>query len=215
MKVEIFTTKTKPFPKRKFPGFHQEKENTWSAYMSAKEAKRAVKRASSCNLRARMYEERFERSPEYRQNFIKANPPENGKYRCVYCGRVIRSCDMEVDHILPVAAAKKSKKIQRKLRGKKGVNRLSNLVPSCHRCNMRKLDSTAIWWRIKARLGRHKMYWAMRYVCMLLLVIVVVAYVSRCDFSYADSVGREVTRNVGRWLDDVSIKIGLWLDSVR
>ena len=187
MKVEIFKKKGKRFPKDVFRGFENSK-TCYFAYMPKRQAEKSVKKAIKMGFQARCFDEKYERSPKYRYNFIKNNPPVNGYYRCAYCGRKMRKDDMEVDHILPVSKAKEYEWVRKKL--KKGVNDLSNLVPSCHRCNMKKLDSISLRWRVKAELGRHIEYWGARKVVWLVVLIIVVAIVSQYDFSPIDEVVR-------------------------
>ena len=158
------------------------------AYMPKRQANAVVKKATKMGYKARCFDEKFERSPKYRYNFIKCNPPVNNRYRCVYCGRVVKKDDMEVDHILPVSGAKEYEWVRKKL--KRGVNDMSNLVPSCHRCNMRKLDSIALRWRVKAQLGRHQEYWGIRKIILLVIVIIVIAILSGHDFSAIDEAVR-------------------------
>ena len=157
----------------------------WYAYMPERKAKAYVRKATKLGLKARCFDEKFDRSPQYRYKFIKANPPVDGKYRCVYCGRLVNKNDMEVDHILPVSKAKSVKWVRKKL--KRGVNDLSNLVPACHKCNRKKHDSTFIFWRIRARLGSHVEYWGIRLILLLVIVIFIIAYISTIDLSEIDA----------------------------
>ena len=187
MKVEIFKNKGKRFPIEKFKGFQKDKQ-FYYAYMPKRQANACVKKAMKMGYKARCFDEKYERSPKYRYNFIKNNPPVNGYYRCAYCGHKVRKDDMEVDHILPVSKAKEYEWVRKKL--KHGVNDLSNLVPSCHRCNMRKLDSVAFRWRMKAKLGRHQEYWGVRKIILLIIVIIAIAILSGQDFSAIDEAVR-------------------------
>ena len=204
MKVEIVTFKE--FPKRKFPEFKQESKCKWSAYMPKRDAIKSVKKANKLNMKAIAFDERYDRSPYYRYEFIRKNPPENGMYRCVYCGRLVKKDDMEVDHILPVRRAKESKRLQRKL--KNGVNEITNLVPSCHRCNQKKGDSMALKWRIKAALGQHRVYWALRYMAVLMVVVVLMVILSGKDLSYFDAKISELYSMAQKYIEQLLWKFG-------
>ncbi|WP_449135447.1 hypothetical protein [Senegalimassilia anaerobia] len=67
---------------------------------------------------------------------------------------------MEVDHLVPVAAAQKSRVARQILAsiGAESVNDAPNLVPSCHACNARKGSKTGLW-LIRGVLGAHRSYW--------------------------------------------------------
>ncbi len=96
--------------------------------------------------------DKYKRDSSYRERFIEANPPKNGKYRCVYCGRKISKDDMEVDHVIAVGRVKKNWLYR--LCVPNGVNDIDNLVPSCHKCNHKKGNKGGFWairghfWRI-------------------------------------------------------------------
>lgn len=85
----------------------------------------------------------FERNETYRRDFIQHNPPHNGKYRCVYCGHKVKKDDMQVDHVIAVKRAKKNPFYRCCIH--KDINELSNLVPSCAKCNRRKSDKGGLW----------------------------------------------------------------------
>lgn len=88
---------------------------------------------------------KYERSDNYRSEFITHWPPDHsGHYRCVYCGRRIKKDKMQVDHIVAVNLAKHNY-ISRLFLPREGVNALSNLVPSCPRCNRKKGKSGGFW----------------------------------------------------------------------
>ena len=117
---------------------------------------------------------RYVRSDNYRQRFIRAFPPKHGKYRCVYCGRWVKTRDMTVDHVIPVYGVKRSRFMRWKIRHYTDVNDLRNLVPSCRRCNLKKGESTSFVWRWRARLGKHALYWRIRRTMVVLLVLLVI-----------------------------------------
>lgn len=55
-----------------------------------------------------MYNPRYERSDDYRYQFIKAHPGAFGKfYMCPYCGRIMLRKTMQVDHIVSIHLANK------------------------------------------------------------------------------------------------------------
>ena len=211
MKVEIYTTKKKRvFPQKRFPDFTQENYNKWTAIQSYREAKKTVKRAESIGLDARCFDEKYDRSTNYRQMFIKANPAE--KYRCVYCGKLVSKDRMTVDHVIPVALAKKSKKYQKKLKTKNGVNDLSNLVPSCWKCNKKKGASASKWWRLKATVGRYNAYWAMRLILILVLVLILIVIVAKSK--YANMPFSEFVETVKIDLCGLYVSVTYWFKGI-
>ena len=196
MKAEIRIQAGQKFPQRKFRKFEQEKKWMWTAVLPEKQASSAVKRARKMGFSACTYEEKYDRDATYRQKFLRKNPPRNGYYRCVYCGRFVREKDMEVDHVIPVQKAKYTGKAKQLLAGK-NVNNLSNLVASCHRCNMKKGASLKKKWRRRAKLGRHDAYWVLRgvlYALLLFTVVLVVAIISQQDFDSLDEAARTFIR---------------------
>lgn len=96
--------------------------------------------------------QKYERDSTYRERYISAHPPKNGKYRCVYCGRFVSKDKMEVDHVVAVDRVKKNWLYR--LCVPNGVNDLNNLVCSCHRCNHKKGSKGGLWiirghfWRV-------------------------------------------------------------------
>lgn len=118
----------------------------------------------------------YNRSKNYREKFIRMHPPDrHGKYRCVYCGRKIKTKEMQVDHIVPIGAVRRHPLLRAHMKGR--VNDMSNLVPSCRKCNLKKSAKTGLRYRIRARLGSHEGYWkfrkAVRTILILLLVFAV------------------------------------------
>lgn len=181
MKVEIYTKNNQKFPKRTFPDFTQEYANRWAVKTDAASARKYVRKANRKGFYARCFEEKYERSGTYRSDFIRANRPKDGYYRCVYCGRKVQTRDMVVDHVVPVAAAKKSKKIQKKFSSKNGINDLKNLVPACKKCNKKKGYSTAWKWRWKSWIGKKTWYWRIRkiaIVCIMMIIMYCIGYIA-------------------------------------
>ena len=86
---------------------------------------------------------KYARDDTYRERFIAAHPPKNGMYRCVYCGKKVSKDAMEVDHVIAVDRVKKNWLYR--LCVPSGINDLSNLVPSCHRCNSKKGNKGGFW----------------------------------------------------------------------
>lgn len=170
MVIEIHAKKGQKFPAKMFPGCREAKGGVWKADLPPRRARKYLKKARRMHCYAICYAKKYGRSVDYRARFIAGNPPGyGGRYRCVYCGRMVKTEDMCVDHVIPVGVVKREKKFQKKLAG--GVNDLSNLVPSCRRCNEKKWDSTSPAWRIRARLGCHESYWVLR-LCVCLGITV-------------------------------------------
>lgn len=115
---------------------------------------------------------KYERDNSYRERFIEAHPPHNGKYRCVYCGRKINKDDMQVDHVIAVGRVKRNWLYRLCLPD--GVNDLSNLVPSCRKCNHRKGSKGGLWairghfWKIALPI----------YVTLKILLVLIIASIS-------------------------------------
>lgn len=182
MKVELRKGKAKRFPSKKFPEFEKIDSNLYVAYMPKRKAISTINKAEKYGLYGRYYDEKYDRNNKYRTQYIKKHKPVDGYYRCVYCGKLLTEEEMEVDHVIPVAAAKSSKKARRLLRGK-GVNNSKNLVSACHKCNQKKGTSYGIKWRLRARFGKYTLFWALKYSFYLLLIAAVVLYISMQDFS--------------------------------
>lgn len=87
---------------------------------------------------------KYQRSDSYRASFMRHWPPKHGYYHCVYCGKKLRPDQMEVDHVIPVGAVRHNL-LYRLLVPADGVNSLSNLVPSCSKCNNRKGRKCGLW----------------------------------------------------------------------
>lgn len=115
---------------------------------------------------------KYERAANYRTIFINIWPPKDGEYRCVYCGRKISVSEMEVDHIVSVNRVKRNRFYR--LCVPKGINDISNLVPSCQSCNRRKGNKGGLW----AIRGR---YWKL---CLpIYLIFLLIASVSAILFA--------------------------------
>lgn len=121
-----------------------------------------------------MTRNKYERSDDYRYEYIRHNPGKNGKYHCSYCGKMIKKEDMQVDHIFSVHNAKNhiSTRLLMKLFGINGVNDVKNLTASCKKCNMKK-GKMGNGWIIRGFLGKSIWYHRMRRfikLCILCLI---------------------------------------------
>lgn len=100
---------------------------------------------------------RFTRSSSYRKQFLKERRGLFGTrmYVCAYCGRLISPDTMQVDHCIPVDAAKKKFWVRMYIRflgmfqrtetRNQGINGVWNLVPACHKCNRDKSNLGGMW----------------------------------------------------------------------
>jgi 5-methylcytosine-specific restriction endonuclease McrA len=118
----------------------------------------------------RSYNKRYERGSNYRAEFFKHN---KGPHRCVYCGKRLKSTDIEVDHLIPVSKAKSSigARVWLRICGIFNVNDHRNLVASCKRCNRKKSDKIGFW-VLRGLIGRFDAFWTIRNIVVILLVIV-------------------------------------------
>ena len=91
---------------------------------------------------------RWERSDNYRREFLKKNPGILGHhYMCIYCFKLIRADQMQVDHLVAVNRVKKNKlwRLLPVFWTNKGVNTTMNLYPACKKCNREKSDKGGSW----------------------------------------------------------------------
>ena len=81
---------------------------------------------------------------------------------------------MEVDHLIPVARAKKGGFARQMLKeeGIANVNDVRNLVPSCRRCNRRKGTKMGVWY-IRGILGKYPVYWKIILMSKIFLVVII------------------------------------------
>lgn len=133
---------------------------------NADDKKHIIRECAKRNIKSRAYESRWARNADYRKEFFKQMPPP---YYCRYCGKRIFPSSMQVDHIVPVAAVKKSVYARwlLKRQGITNVNDIRNLAPSCRKCNRRKGSSMGIW-LLRARLGRHPKWFAVRRIIRII-----------------------------------------------
>lgn len=88
---------------------------------------------------------KYERSDDYRYQYIRAHPGFMGKYYlCPYCGRIMLKKTMQVNHIVSISLANKHR-AYRVLVPDGNINNLHNLTASCPKCNNRKSDSGGFW----------------------------------------------------------------------
>lgn len=165
---------------------------------------------------------KYERDSSYRERYISAHPPKNGKYRCVYCGRLVAKDKMEVDHVVAVDRVKRNWLYR--LCVPNGVNDLNNLVCSCHRCNHKKGSKGGLWiirghfWKAVLPL-----YIIMKIllVCAI-MAIIILAILGLFDIGPAQNLYNSIVdvlislmdsaaslvRNAGSWLIDfIALKI--------
>lgn len=165
---------------------------------------------------------KYERDSSYRERYISAHPPKNGKYRCVYCGRLVAKDKMEVDHVVAVDRVKRNWLYR--LCVPNGVNDLNNLVCSCHRCNHKKGSKGGLWiirghfWKVVLPL-----YITMKIllVCAI-MAIIILAILGLFDIEPAQNLYNSIVdvlislmdsaaslvRNAGSWLIDfIALKI--------
>ena len=111
-------------------------------------------------------DQRFTRSRDARKNFLAKKKGLFGSkiFVCVYCGKLVRQSNMEVDHCIPVHSAKTNPFVrfyirfiglfQNKEDRNQGINGVWNLVPACSKCNGAKSDKTGAW-VIRGIVGRY------------------------------------------------------------
>lgn len=119
------------------------------------------------------------RSSDYRRVFFIYHEPQIlGKYYiCAYCGRLMNKDKMTVDHIYPIGKSSKSVKYQRMLekKGIKNINDPKNLVAACKVCNQRKSAKGGLW-IFRGKIGRYKLFWLIRWLIRLCLIILLCYY---------------------------------------
>lgn len=136
----------------------------WYAHTTLEEQVEAVKKyCKDHKLNFFMYEDKYERSNNYRKIYFENNKPVfKDYYICVYCGTPVHEKNVTVDHIVPVKKAKKKKMYQKILQVTKieAVNDPKNLVCACYSCNARK-SSKGGFWVLRGFLGKFKIYWVL------------------------------------------------------
>lgn len=129
-----------------------------------------IKYARRNNIKYRTYEEKWERSSDYRKEFFKNNM---GPYKCRYCNKRLKAEYMVVDHLIPIAKLKTSMHARNLLyiQGISSVNDIRNLAPSCNKCNQKKGDKIGLWF-VKGMLGKYEWYWKVRKVLFFIMSLV-------------------------------------------
>lgn len=154
---------------------------TWngSEYCGSIREKKLTKVIDLCRrfkLKYRINDSFSERSQNYRDTFFKRYRPAIGdRYFCAYCGRLVSSNAITVDHLYPVGAVKRNIQLQKKLRRKgiKNINDSRNLVPACRFCNSKKRAKMGNW-IIKGKIGRIKEIWFLRHFLRIVIFIVLI-----------------------------------------
>lgn len=119
------------------------------------------------------------RSTDYRKKFFLENPPIFfNHYFCAYCGRIVGTKKITVDHLYPVNSTKKSLALQEKLKNKgySNINDIKNLVPACKTCNSLKSDKLGIW-IIRGKIGRIQSLWVPRHLIRITCLIIFISYI--------------------------------------
>ena len=166
--VDIITPRRFPF--KRFPDFKQQSKNKYTARNLTKDEARKYKhKARLRGFKVYVYDKKWDRN-KYRKEFLKKYPEI---IQCVYCGRKFPKHSITVDHIIPVAQAKKSR-IARYLVSRLGyesINDHRNLTVACFKCNDRKKTSINPIWTIKAFLGKYPSYWIFYRLIQILLIL--------------------------------------------
>lgn len=136
----------------------------------------------------------YKRASNYRQIYFRHH--DGPRYRCVYCGRKLKADAVEVDHLVSVAAAQKKFYARWLLffQGVTNVNDPHNLVASCMRCN-RKKSSKMGFWIIKGTLGQYEIYWILRAVLTIMMILGIIWFVHEVtDLNYIRDAFNEIVR---------------------
>lgn len=121
------------------------------------------------------YNNKWERSSNYRYKLINETASQGYKRRCVYCGVVEDISDIQVDHIIPVIKLTNSSKARSlaAFLNIKDTNDLNNLVFACKKCNKSKGSSLSLYWIIKAKLGKSEFYWKIKAIIDLIILVII------------------------------------------
>lgn len=102
-----------------------------------------------------------EENDDYRTTFFENNAPnKKGKYRCVYCGKLLDADRVHVDYIYPLSRVVTNPELIEKLIsiGAREVNSTENLVPACETCIKVRKERLGNWPK-KALKGQKNSYW--------------------------------------------------------
>lgn len=144
----------------------------WQKEMSRDEAGSWKNFCRRKRMTCNVYPVEYTRSSGYRKAFLESAKTVRGKYRCAYCGSLIRPEKMQVDHIIPVKRMMDggSARWIAKCKGINNVNDPKNLCSSCEKCNKKKGSKTGGWVTL-GFLGKSELLWKIRKVVRALLVI--------------------------------------------
>ena len=154
-------------------------------YINKRKLNRVIEYCKEQHLQYTLNGEFSERSTGYRKTFFQNNLPFVGeRYFCAYCGRLIKKEKVTVDHLYPVGAAKRSMKLQKKLKrmGIDNINDAKNLVPACKHCNSKKGRKMGQW-IIRGRIGRHPYIWVVRHSIRIYIIILLAGYFAKTEFA--------------------------------
>ena len=132
--------------------------------------------ASTRQLSCITYPDGYERSGNYRRTFFQSNPPHfRGRYFCAYCGRLLSSHEVSVDHIIPISKAKRNRFSQWMLDRLhiEDINDKRNLASSCPYCNIKKGKKVGLW-TIRGFLGKHRLFWIMAYALFIIYILLLI-----------------------------------------
>ena len=143
----------------------------WKAYGDRTTMLRYSRRLRRRGFRTLVYPVNCDRSTNYRTLFFSSYPADkDGRYHCVYCGNKLTSAQVTVDHVVPVGAVKRSKRLQKKFKYT-GVNTVENLVPACRACNRYKGANRSVVWRVRARLGKWRGYFVIKRLLLFAMAV--------------------------------------------
>lgn len=189
VKVEIRKRRgARRFSEARYPGFAYKRTGSrgssyhWERVLDEEEVAAIAERARRDEYSVRAVPMRYARSADYRRRYLEADP---GPYRCRYCHRKLRTDQVTVDHLVPVALAGRSMLARwalARMHADEGVNDLKNLAPACRRCNSRKGAKGGLW-IVRGVLGAHRWYWvalaaagAASVACAAVLLLLVAAH---------------------------------------
>lgn len=155
--------------------------NYYTFKITDEELKQIVKKIKKLHCKYIIYEECWNRNASYRNKFFKHYSPP---YICRYCGKYLKKEYAVVDHVVPVAKTKYSKRARNLLqkRGIYNVNDERNLVPSCRKCNNKKSDKMGMWY-LRGKYGNHK-WFKIAYRIYKIFFLIILSYLLYVVYSY-------------------------------
>ena len=179
----------KRFDYLRYSGFYQTRKNKYSIHyerknVSAEKADLLSQQAKNDKYKCSITDMKYQRSTNYRNDFLKSHPPP---WRCRYCNRKIKNeSSLQIDHIVPVAAATSKKFFKRKFSrwmlnrvGATSINDAVNLAPACESCNKHKAAKVGLW-TIRGYLGAYKSYWIVVKLCLIIMILCVIFIIVFC-----------------------------------